>query len=164
MSEGERRQPAGLCLVNAVHITARCSSTTTKKGCIATSRNFSKTGAARLLASIAITILRGQRRRVHKAPALRARGGSGGDEGQARLRPVGADFLRRVSTAAARSGCWSRLFGKYCCTRSISPVSCRIEIAISSTDFVGGVEDVKPGRFHDGVGRVDFSRQFSKDA
>src|SRR4249919_1032369 len=67
----------GLCLVNAMHITASVFINDDEPG----ARPPQPDGG-------------GQRRRPPQAPGHGPGGGGGGDEGPTRLRPLGADLLR----------------------------------------------------------------------
>ena len=92
----------GLCLVNAMHITASVYINDDESGLLKDFDDFLQGIAPLRRQSRALppqSHRRGQRGRPHQAPALRTGGRGGRHRGQARLRPLGADLLRGVRRA-----------------------------------------------------------------
>ena len=101
------RHPGGAGLVNAMHITASVFINDDERGLHARLRGLAGEAGARTSPPTAVPPQpdrRGQRRRPPQAPGHGARGGGGRHRRQARLRPLGADLLRRVRRAAAQAG------------------------------------------------------------
>ena len=101
----------GLVLVNAMHITASVFINDDEPGLHEDYKKWLEELAPFDASPAALPPQphrRGQRRRPHEAADHGPRGRRRDHQGQARLRPVGADLLRRVRRAPGRSGCWSR--------------------------------------------------------
>src|ERR1035437_432424 len=95
---GESGVREGLALVNAMHITASVFINDDESGLHQDYDKWLETLAPHEPVSQypPQPHRRGQRRRPHETPAHGPGGGGGGDPGQARLRSLGADLLRRV--------------------------------------------------------------------
>ena len=98
----------GLCLVNAMHITASVFINDDESGLHEDYERWLE-GLAPFDAGSDPSVRlspqphrRGQRRRPPQAPGDGARGGGRGDRRPARLRPLGADLLRRVRRRAPK--------------------------------------------------------------
>ena len=105
----------GLCLVNAMHITASVFINDDEPGLHEDYKRWLEQLAPVRSQPPALSPQphgRRQRRRPPQAAGDGPRGGGGGDEGRARLRSLGADLLRRVRRAAAQARVLVKVIGE----------------------------------------------------